>query len=105
MIVTGGSECIYNEYGQIIVRIKLDEYDLYEAAQEYNETAKGIPPNRTGDDDWDYFLCPSCGKFVMGLDDTYLFRANHVFCSKCGCKIDVSSCMQGEIIKEKRNGE
>lgn len=69
MIVTGGTDCIYNEYGQTIVRIELDEHDLYEAAREYNKKSCGTPPNRTGDDDMDEYLCPECGGFLAPLDN------------------------------------
>ena len=87
MVVTGGADCIYNEYGQTIVRIELDEYDLRESVYEYNKKSQGIPPNRTGDDDMDEYLCPRCGGGLAQLDN-YWAQESIQFCNHCGTKID-----------------
>lgn len=99
MIVTGGEECIYEEWGQTIVRIELDEYDLFEAAREYNETDEGLAPNRTGDDDMDEFLCPNCGGSLLHMDCLYVEEKPN-FCSRCGTKINWNERFLGKVVYE-----
>ena len=97
MIVTGGADCIYNEYGQTIVRIELDDYDLYEATQEYNKRSCGAPPNRTGDEDYDMYLCPECGNELVRLDN-YWAQESIKFCKHCGTKIDWDNESDGKVV-------
>lgn len=55
-------------------------------------------PNRTGNDDMDDYVCPSCNYFLMSIDDYLEEKPN--YCSNCAQKLLWKDAFSnGKIVK------
>lgn len=55
-------------------------------------------PNRTGNDDMDDYVCPSCNHFLMSIDDFLEEKPN--YCSNCAQKLLWKDAFSnGKIVK------
>lgn len=56
-------------------------------------------PNRTGSDDTDYYICPTCEYEIAPLDFDY--EPKH--CAGCGQKLDWKNAFnRGRVVKKKK---
>ena len=73
---------------------------------EFNNNAKELErlltakyPNRTGNDDMDSYICPSCNHYLKSIDD-FLGFENPNYCSNCAQKLLWKDAFSnGKIVK------
>lgn len=69
----------------------ISEYNRFINNEEY--------PNRTGDDDMDNFICPTCNNVVGYLDDFTEEQPN--YCSRCGQRLTWKNAYnRGKIVRK-----